>query len=191
MIKDDDEHDRLLLAIARDRDRTAFAALFAWYAPRLKAYLKRGGATTAAAEDFAQDAMLTVWRRAELYNPDKGRAATWIYVIARNKRLDALRQSARPLSVPELELQSEAPELPDDQVCASQDADQVRAALARLKPEQQQVLRLAFFLDHPHSEVARQLALPLGTVKTPARRGLLRIREMLAGAKTGGMGVNS
>ena len=83
------EYDRLIQAVARDRDRDAFAALFDHFAPRLKAYLMRAGAAPAAADDFAQDAMLTVWRKAEQFDPSRARAATWIFTIARNRRIDA------------------------------------------------------------------------------------------------------
>lgn len=97
-------HDRLIEQIALRRDRDAFAALFAYFAPRLKAWLIKSGATPGAAEDFAQDAMLTVWRKADLFDLSKARAATWIFTIARNRRLDMLRRDARPLPTPEIEL---------------------------------------------------------------------------------------
>src|SRR5699024_8712623 len=97
-------HDRLIEAVALRRDREAFAQLFSYFAPRLKAWLIKSGATPGAAEDFAQDAMLTVWRKADLFDARKARAATWIFTIARNRRLDMLRRDARPLPVPEIEL---------------------------------------------------------------------------------------
>jgi len=81
-------HDRLIEAVALHRDREAFAELFSYFAPRLKAWLIKSGATPGAAEDFAQDAMLTVWRKADLFDARKARAATWIFTIARNRRLD-------------------------------------------------------------------------------------------------------
>ncbi|WP_368933296.1 sigma-70 family RNA polymerase sigma factor [Brevundimonas naejangsanensis] len=96
-------HDRLIEAVALRRDREAFARLFEHFAPRLKAWLMKSGATAAAAEDFAQDAMLTVWRKAELFDSRKARAATWIFTIARNRRLDMLRRDARALPTPEIE----------------------------------------------------------------------------------------
>jgi RNA polymerase sigma-70 factor, ECF subfamily len=98
------EHDRLIEAVALRRDREAFARLFEHFAPRLKAYLMKAGAPAGAAEDFAQDAMLTVWRKAELFDSSKARAATWIFTIARNRRLDVLRQDARRTPMPEIEL---------------------------------------------------------------------------------------
>ena len=172
-------HDRLIEAVALHRDREAFAELFSYFAPRLKAWLIKSGATPGAAEDFAQDAMLTVWRKADLFDARKARAATWIYTIARNRRLDMLRRDARPLPVPEIELAEQTVERPDDIVALSQDAARVRDALSQLKPDQVEVLRLAFFMDSPHSEIARQLDLPLGTVKSRIRNAMIKLRLIL------------
>jgi RNA polymerase sigma-70 factor (ECF subfamily) len=172
-------HDRLIEAVALRRDRDAFAQLFTHFAPRLKAWLIKGGASPAAADDFAQDAMLTVWRKADLFDARKARAATWIFTIARNRRLDMLRREARPLPVPEIDLgENEAPR-PDEIFSASQDADRIRAALLRLKPDQVEVLRLAFFLESPHSEIAKRLGLPLGTVKSRIRNAMTKLRLIL------------
>ena len=172
-------HDRLIEAVALRRDREAFAQLFSYFAPRLKAWLIKSGATPGAAEDFAQDAMLTVWRKADLFDARKARAATWIFTIARNRRLDMLRRDARPLPVPEIELAEQTVERPDDIVALSQDAARVRDALSQLKPDQVEVLRLAFFMDSPHSEIARQLDLPLGTVKSRIRNAMIKLRLIL------------
>ncbi|MNS07240.1 ECF RNA polymerase sigma factor RpoE [compost metagenome] len=172
-------HDRLIEAVALHRDREAFAELFSYFAPRLKAWLIKSGATPGAAEDFAQDAMLTVWRKADLFDARKARAATWIFTIARNRRLDMLRRDARPLPVPEIELAEQTVERPDEIVALSQDAARVRDALSQLKPDQVEVLRLAFFMDSPHSEIARQLDLPLGTVKSRIRNAMIKLRLIL------------
>lgn len=173
------EHDRLIQAVARDRDREAFAALFDHFAPRLKAWLMRSGAAPAAADDFAQEAMLTVWRKAELFDPARARAATWIFTIARNRRIDALRRDSRPLPVPEISLAGPDPERPDDVLEARQDEDRVRAALRSLKPDQIEVIQMAFFQDLTHAEVAQSLALPLGTVKSRIRNAMIKLRELL------------
>lgn len=172
-------HDRLIEAVALRRDREAFAELFSYFAPRLKSWLIKSGATPGAAEDFAQDAMLTVWRKADLFDARKARAATWIFTIARNKRLDMLRRDTRPLPTPEIELAGEDVRRPDDILSMSEDAERVRNALTRLTPDHVEVLRLAFFMDNPHSEIARRLDLPLGTVKSRIRNALIKLRLML------------
>jgi RNA polymerase sigma-70 factor (ECF subfamily) len=172
-------HDRMIEAVALRHDREAFAQLFNYFAPRLKAWLIKSGAAPSAAEDFAQDAMLTVWRKADLFDPRKARAATWIFTIARNRRLDMLRRDARPLPTPEIELASEAVPRPDDMLLMSQDARRVREALSRLAPEQLEVLRQAFFMESPHSEIARHLNVPLGTVTSRIRNAMIKLRLIL------------
>src|SRR5690606_29099661 len=172
-------HDRLIEAVALRRDREAFARLFEHFAPRLKAWLMKSGATAAAAEDFAQDAMLTVWRKADLFDARKARAATWVFTIARNRRLDMLRRDARALPMPEVEPTEDEAMRPDAILAMADDARRVREALSRLKPDQVEVLRLAFFMDSPHSEIARRLDLPLGTVKSRIRNAMIRLRLLL------------
>lgn len=173
------EHDRLIEAVAQRRDRAAFARLFAYYAPRLKAFLMRSGASASAAEDFAQDAMLTVWRRADLFDARRARAATWIFVIARNRRIDALRREGRPSPALDAAFAPPDPERPDEVLEAVDDAERVRAALAELAPDQAEAIKLSFFGDRPHSEIAETLRLPLGTVKSRIRTGLIRMRATL------------
>lgn len=179
VVSGDLDHDRLIEAVARDRDREAFAALFDHFAPRLKAYLMRAGASAAAADDFAQDAMLTVWRKAELFDPARARAATWIFTIARNRRIDALRKEARPLPVPEIQLAAPEPDRPDDLYQSREDESRVRTALRSLKPDQVEVIQMAFFQDLSHAEVAQSLALPLGTVKSRIRNAMIKLRDLL------------
>lgn len=176
-------HDRLIEAVALRRDRDAFAKLFQYFAPRLKAWLMKAGADPVAAEDFAQDAMLTVWRKADLFDSRKARAATWIFTIARNRRLDMLRRDARPLLLPEIAPGGEDDLRPDHRLLADDEARRVHAALSRLTPEQVEVLRLAFFAEDPHSEIARRLGLPLGTVKSRIRNAMIKLRHLLEPAE--------
>ena len=172
-------HNRLIEAVAIERDREAFARLFVYFAPRLKAWLIKSGAAPGAAEDFAQEAMLTVWRKADLFDSRKAGAATWIFTIARNRRLDMLRRDSRPLPTPEIALTGEEILGPDDVLSMAEDADRVRRALSRLKAPEVEVLRLAFFLESPHSEIARRLGLPLGTVKSRIRNAMVKLRSIL------------
>src|SRR5262249_9028609 len=85
-----------LRLIAQERDRKAFSALFAYFAPRVKAYLMQHGASAGVAEDLAQETMLQVWRKAAYYDPRRAGCATWIFTIARNLRIDALRRERYP-----------------------------------------------------------------------------------------------
>lgn len=172
-------HSRLIQAVALERDREAFARLFVYFAPRLKAWLIKSGAGPGAAEDFAQEAMLTVWRKADLFDPRKAGAATWIFTIARNRRLDMLRRDSRPLPTPEIALAGEEIRHPDEVLSIAEDAERVRQALSQLDGPQVEVLRLAFYLESPHSEIASRLGLPLGTVKSRIRNAMIKLRSIL------------
>ena len=100
--------DIMLVRVGRERDKAAFAALFDYFAPRIKSFLLRLGTDMSLCEEIAQEAMIMVWRRAETYNPNQSGASTWIFTIARNKRIDRLRRENRPL--PDLSDPAFAPE---------------------------------------------------------------------------------
>jgi RNA polymerase sigma-70 factor (ECF subfamily) len=170
----------LLVSVGARADRAAFVALFDHFAPRVKSYLLRLGASPALAEDLAQEAMLSIWRKAALFDPSKASAATWIFTIARNLRIDAIRRERRP------EFDPNDPALvPDEDVPADtnmvreDDEARVRAALAQLSPDQAQVVQMSFFADKPHSQIAQELGLPLGTVKSRLRLAMVKIRAAI------------
>jgi RNA polymerase sigma-70 factor (ECF subfamily) len=174
--------DALILAVALHGDRDAFAALFEHFAPRLKGYLIRLGAPPAQAEELAQEAMVSVWRKAGQFDPTRSSAATWIFRIARNLRVDLARRDRLQAGFePDLTDAPDDPETPEGATVARQRDERVRAALAGLTADQVQVLRLSFFQDRPHSEIADELDLPLGTVKSRIRNALLRLRAALEG----------
>jgi RNA polymerase sigma-70 factor (ECF subfamily) len=169
----------LIAAVAR-RERAAFVALFERYAGRIKAFAMRSGASSSDADEIAQDVMVSVWRRAASFDPDRAGAATWIYAIARNRRIDLIRRARRPgpdpadpLLQPELE--------PDglDRVSRAEQDARLRAALANLAPEQRAVLVAAFFDGLSHGEIAEAQGLPLGTVKSRIRLAFRNLRGAL------------
>lgn len=169
----------LIVSIAARGDREAFAALFAYYAPRVKGYLRRLGLPDAQAEELAQETLLVAWRRADQFDPALGGASAWIFTIARNLRIDAVR---RDRLTPRLELLAEEPDPPppaDRIVESGQHAARLREALARLPSEQAEVIRLSFFDDRPHAEIERALGIPLGTVKSRLRLAMARLRSLL------------
>ncbi|MFJ6324683.1 MULTISPECIES: sigma-70 family RNA polymerase sigma factor [unclassified Rhizobium] len=173
--------NQLLLAIATRQDRQAFAALFDFVAPRIKAFMMRSGSSSELAEEIAQEAMLLVWRKAAYFDPARAGAMTWIFAIARNLRIDFQRKSKSSKHVDEGEadgLQATEP-TPEEILFVRVDEERVRAALQALSSEQEEIIRLSFFRDRPHSEIARELDLPLGTVKSRIRRALARLRDLL------------
>ena len=170
----------LMSAVADQRDRAAFVRLFERFGPRVKAYLIRQGADGATAEDLVQDVMLTVWHRAAQFDRRKAAVSTWVFTIARNRRIDSLRRTKRPEIDPEDPALVRDPDEPADQlVHAAQRSRHLHAAVARLPEEQRQLLSLAYFEDKSHSVIAEELSLPLGTVKSRLRLAMTKLRTAL------------
>lgn len=170
----------LLNAVANRRDRAAFGALVDHFAPRLRAFLRRGGASEAEIDDVVQEAMLKVWRRAEQFDGSRGSPSTWIFTIARNERINLLRREIRPELDPNDPALVPPPEpAADESFGAMQDAGQLHEALKTLPPEQAEVLNLAFFEELSHSAIAERLDLPLGTIKSRIRLAVGRLRDIL------------
>jgi RNA polymerase sigma-70 factor, ECF subfamily len=144
----------------------------------VKGYLIRLGAAGAIAEDLAQDAMVNIWRRAGSFDPNKAKASTWIFVIARNAWIDRLRREKVELAYRAFVDQPEesGDESPEDAAVRAQSEERISAALLALSEEQRQVVQLSFFEDRPHSEIAERLDLPLGTVKSRLRLALMKLR---------------
>lgn len=170
----------LIVKVATDRDKAAFVELFDHFAPRLKGYLMKQGADAALAEEITQDVMVTLWRKAELFDPAKSSASTWLYRIARNRRIDRLRRQKTAELDPEDPMLQPQP-LPDtaDEMDARLREERVREALKQLPKEQGEVVRLAFFLGQSHSEIADTTGLPLGTVKSRIRLAFGRLRQLI------------
>jgi RNA polymerase sigma factor (sigma-70 family) len=169
----------LILRVRDGQDKAAFAALFRHFAPRIKGFLMKSGATPSLAEECAQDVMATLWQKAHLYDPTRASAATWIFTIARNRRIDALRKSRRP----EPEDLPWGPEAEPDQQDAlelAQDTDRLAEALALLPDKQRELIERAYFGDLTHSEIAAETGLPLGTIKSRIRLALDRLRHKMS-----------
>ena len=170
----------LILAIAQRQCRASFAALFSAFAPKLKSYLMRQGCRPEQAEELAQEALLTVWRKAAYFDPARAGASTWIFTIARNLRIDAIRRERRPDDLRDDPTFDLPPEPSADALITTQEREsQLRQALKDLPDEQAQVVRLSFFSDKPHSEISLELGLPLGTVKSRLRLAMTRLRAAL------------
>jgi RNA polymerase sigma-70 factor (ECF subfamily) len=181
-VPSEEECRRLVSCIALDRDRAAFAELFGHFAPRVKGFLMRYGLPEVQSEDLAQETMLTVWRKADLFDPRRAGVSTWIFTIARNKRIDRLRRDRGGATAP-LDVSDEAEDCGSSEefVIAAETAEQVRTALASLPDNQAQIVRLSFFEEKPHAEIAQELGIPLGTVKSRVRLALARLRGLLEG----------
>jgi RNA polymerase sigma-70 factor (ECF subfamily) len=140
----------------------------------------RLGTEPAQAEELAQDVMLTVWRKAHSFDRRQASVSTWLFTIARNRRIDILRREKRPefdwddpLLAPGLERP------PDDAADRSQREEKLRGAMMRLPAEQLELLKQAFFTGRSHRDIAEKTGIPLGTVKSRLRLAFGHLRQAL------------
>ena len=172
-----------ILKIAKSKDKEAFIHLFNYFAPRLKSYLMKSGLSAENAEEIAQEAMLVVWHKAVTFNPEKAAASTWIFTIARNKKVDALRKINRaqydPLD-PLLDIKNDQKEHIEE-ITQKQNAALLQDVIKTLPDEQSEIIRKAFYEDKTHQVIADEMKLPLGTVKSRIRLGMERLRHALSG----------
>lgn len=172
--------DELLVRVGRDRDKSAFAELFDYFAPRVKSFLLRFGTDMSLAEEIAQEAMIMVWRRAETYDPRQSAASTWIFTIARNKRIDRLRRENRPLpDMTDPAVMPESIETGEIQVARMQKEKKIRHALKNLPEEQAKMIFSAYYEEKSHREIAEESGVALGTVKSRIRLALNRMRAQI------------
>ncbi len=181
--KRDDEWSQCLQIIAEKRDRAAFARLFKHFAPLVKAFAMSGSPLAAAhADELVQEVMLKVWQKADGFNPRKAAASTWIYTIARNCRTDMYRRLQKfdtPLAAEDIWVEQEEEE-PFVAVQQRRNAQRVKDMLKELPMEQSQILAKVYMEGKSHSEVAEDLQLPLGTVKSRVRLAMQKLQVMTA-----------
>jgi len=175
----DDEWTLCLQKIAEDQDRDAFARIFRHFAPLIKAFAINGSALAAAhAEELVQEVMIKVWQKATAFNPHKAAASTWIYTIARNCRTDMYRRLQKfdtPINAEDIWPEDDTDEL-FAAVQNKRNATRVREMLEELPHEQSQILVKVYMEGKSHSEVAEELDLPLGTVKSRVRLAMRKLQ---------------
>lgn len=167
-----------MLRIRDDRDREAFARLYGHFAPRVKGFLMKSGAEAQQAEDCAQDVMVTVWKKAHLFDPTRASVATWVFTIARNRRIDLLRRDRRP-EPEDLGWGPEPEVAQDDSVALQQETEHLAKALASLPDRQRELIEKCYFGDLSHREIADVTGLPLGTIKSRIRLALDKLRHAM------------
>lgn len=168
--------EELMLRVRDRQCQNSFKQLFSELAPKVKGFLVSGGAPVDVAEDVMQEVMIKVWRFAGKYDPEKASVSTWVFRIARNARIDLIRREKRPEYDPEdPALKPGEPEAPDARLDGAQAAEQVSKALETLPEDQAQILRLSFYDNLTHVQIAEKIHIPLGTVKSRMRLAMQKL----------------
>lgn len=181
--------DELLMAVAVKRDRQAFARLFAECSGKVFGLGMKIFRNEQQAQELVQDAMLTVWRKAPLFDSDRGSANTWIFAVARNRSFDMLRRrKAEPQCVSADDIWPLG-EGPDTETHAQEEANDflelrnLRGHIEELPEAQKEIVRMVYLEDKTHQEVAAELAIPLGTVKSRLRLAIGKLKESVGGVQ--------
>ncbi|UWR00003.1 sigma-70 family RNA polymerase sigma factor [Rhodobacteraceae bacterium S2214] len=167
-----------LTAVRDQQDKAAFAELFAHFGPRVKSFLMKSGASADMAEECAQEVMVTLWRKAHLFDPAKASVSTWIFTIARNRKIDLLRKQRR-VEPEDLPWGPEADPDQADAIALQQETEILGKAIADLPDKQRLLIEKAYYGELTHSEIAAQTGLPLGTIKSRIRLALDRLRHAI------------
>lgn len=178
-----DARARLTEALVRTgtEDRAAFRDLYSLTSAKLFGIVLRICGERQAAEDVLSEVYITIWRRAGAYEPGRSSPITWLATIARNRAIDWRRAQGSRVSTPI----EDAPDIADDAPLADavleadQDAHTLHECLNDLEDKQRAAIRTAFFDGLTYAEIAEQQAVPLGTMKSWVRRGLLKLKECL------------
>lgn len=171
-----------MVQVRDNRDRAAFAALFRHFAPRVKGFLMKSGTPAPVAEDCAQDVMAVLWQKAHLFDPARASVSTWVFAIARNRRIDLARR-VRP-DPEELPWGPDPEPDQDEALILQQETERLGAALAVLPEKQRDLIERAYFGDLSHTEIADATGLPLGTIKSRIRLALDRLRRQMTEGQT-------
>ena len=180
----EEQDDRSLLVVIAERSIEALEALYGRYSGAVYSLAMRLLRDSGAAEEVTQDVFFNVWRRASSYREDRGSVRAWLFSIAHHRTIDELRRWRRERT--QIQYGVDLSTMPSDDggdpmryATAQFERSQLNDALHTLRPEQREVVFLAYFRGLTHSEISKHLGQPLGTVKTRMRLGLRKLREVL------------
>jgi len=173
--------NELLADIGRTQNKDSFIILFNHFAPRIKSFLIKAGLNSESADELAQETMLTIWHKSGNYDPKQSAASTWIFTIARNKRIDLLRKIGRNHitsfdDTHEATIQDEAPS-PHEITANTEEQNKLSAAIKKLPEDQLSLIKKSFFEFKSHATISQETGIPLGTVKSRIRLALEKLRQ--------------
>ena len=176
---DKNELSELMIKVRDYRDELAFSDLFDFIAPKIKSYYIQNNVSSEIAEELTQEVLSTVWTKSDKYDPSKSAVSTWIYTIARNKRIDLLRKN-KSFDIKEEDIREFLYENnQSDKIAQGEDRDQVDKINEKLDPDQRKIIKMNFFENKSHKKIAEELEIPLGTVKSRIRHILIKLQRIL------------
>ena len=179
-INTDDDLTLSVELVGKNQDKLAFNNIFRYFAPRLKSFLVKAGSTDSQAEEVIQEVMIAVWTKSSTYDSNKSSVSTWIYTIARNKRIDKIRKEKRHyLSESDEGLEIPVDSTQEKEIFSAQVSSSLKKYLSNLPEEQSKLLKLSYFYNKTHADISAELKIPLGTVKSRIRLALTKMRHLV------------
>ncbi len=176
----DDELSLCIKLIGKNQDKLAFSNIFKYFAPRLKSFLIKAGSTDSQAEEVIQEVMIAVWTKSATYDCSKSSVSTWIYTIARNKRIDKIRKEKKHyLSESDEGLEIPVDSTQEKEIFSAQISSCLKKYMSNLPAEQSKLLKLSYFYNKTHADISEELKIPLGTVKSRIRLALTKMRHLV------------
>ena len=176
----DDDLTLCVELIGKNQDKLAFNSIFRYFAPRLKSFLVKAGSTDSQAEEVIQEVMIAVWTKSSTYDSNKSSVSTWIYTIARNKRIDKIRKEKRHyLSESDEGLEIPVDSTQEKEIFTAQVSNSLKKYMSNLPEEQSKLLKLSYFYNKTHADISAELKIPLGTVKSRIRLALTKMRHLV------------
>ena len=173
------ELEKLMAQISIERDEMAFSALFDFLAPKIKAFYIQNSLIDDVAEELTQEVMSTVWSKSSLYDSSKSAVSTWIYTIARNKKVDFIRKNQN-FNINEEDIREF---LYADNYENSNNIREIKDQVDKINKEldqsQRKIIKMNFFENKSHKKIAEELEIPLGTVKSRIRHILIKLQNLL------------
>ena len=169
----------LMVKISSDRDQLAFSNLFDVLAPKINSYYLQNGLKAENAEELTQEVLSTIWSKSYLYNPLKSAVSTWVFTIARNKKVDFFRKNSKvdfnEDDIREFLYESNK----NDNIEENEIREQVKKINQELDHNQRKIIKMNFFENKSHKKIAEELEIPLGTVKSRIRHILTKMQRLL------------
>ena len=164
----------LIFKIANEQDKSAFNDIFDYFAPRVIGYLVGSGSQKEIAEEVAQEVLSMVWQKASKFNYKKGNVNTWVFTIARNKRIDRIRKNENP-SYNTVDLIDAL--YSKNNIQNNDFEEEIRVLQNKLNENEKKLIKMNFFEGKSHKIISKDLEIPLGTIKSRIRKILTKIRN--------------